>query len=65
MATFNQLLDGLCILKKYVKVNGSLSADHDILYVGSDEKVSEYDEKRLDELGWHYDEKFDSWARFV
>jgi hypothetical protein len=66
MATMKQMAAGLTILMKY-DPEGSCSAEHDILYAGPDEqgKVSEEDQKKLEDLGWHWDEQFDCWARFT
>ena len=67
MATIDEMIGGLQILKKYCDKGGQEcigGADHDILW-GAMCEVSEEDAKRLDELGWHQDsEADDSWSRF-
>ncbi len=62
----NRILEGLIILKKYV-ANGSFSAEHDEIYAGGDgqENMTEEDKKKMDELGWFFDEDNDSWTHFT
>ena len=66
MATCQQLIEGLTILEKYGG-DDDCAAEHDIIYAGSTpaDKMSKEDAKRLDELGWHWDDEFDCWARFT
>lgn len=65
MATIDEVIEGLKILKTYGA--GSIDAQHDIIYAGPDEdsKMSKEDVKKLKELGWHYDKEFSCWARFT
>jgi hypothetical protein len=70
MATPNEIIEGLQILGKYDPKGlekGSINAEHDIIYafpnVGND--LFPDDVKRMRELGWHFDEDTESWARFV
>lgn len=69
MASFENIIEGLNILKKYLKKNGnSVEGQHDILYAApgvTEEEVSPEDKARLDELGWHFDIEGTSWARFT
>ena len=78
MASVAEVVEGLEILAKTANVppcraergetdtrtallNG---AGHDII-CGPDADPSEDDKRRLEELGWHFDEEYDSWSRFV
>jgi hypothetical protein len=68
MATLNQVIKGLEILVKYSGDGShSICAEHDIIYAGPDvkEDLRDEDRKALEELGWHWAEDADSWARFV
>ena len=78
MASIKEVVEGLEILAKTAEVPVCLAeqgqtdrreadlggADHDIIY-GPDADPSEEDKERLDELGWHFDDEADCWARFV
>lgn len=59
--------EGVAIIAKYLKPDGyDLAAEHDELYFGSDEGMSEADKARLFELGWsQYDSSGDSWHCFT
>lgn len=67
MATISQLREGLTILEKYCGRDDPCVVGHDIIYAGGVEasKMSDEDAKRIDELGWHWDDEFDCWARFT
>lgn len=78
MASIKEVVEGLEILAKTAEVPAGLAeqgetdrrkamlggADHDIIY-GPEADPSEEDRARLDELGWHFDDEWDCWARFV
>ena len=78
MASIREVVEGLEILAKtaavpvYLAEQGETDkreaqvggADHDIIW-GPDANPSDEDKERLDELGWHFDEELDCWARFV
>ena len=78
MASVAEVVEGLEILAKTASVPAGLAeqgetdtrtahlngAGHDII-CGPDADPSDEDKKRLDELGWHFDEECDSWSRFV
>lgn len=78
MASIAEVVEGLEILAKTATVPVGLAekgetdirtaqlagADHDIIW-GPDADPSEEDKKRLDELGWHFDDEAECWARFV
>jgi len=71
MASMLEVAEGLQILSKYCDADdcGHIAAEHDILYAGPDDfdpgVMSEEDRARMKELGWHMDDEFDCWARFV
>jgi hypothetical protein len=65
MPNLDEIIEGLTILKKYVKGQEWISAEHDMIYGPPTEGViSDEDAKRLDDLGWHKEDG-DSWAAFT
>ena len=78
MASIKEVVEGLEILAKTAEAPVCLAeqgqtdrreadlggADHDIIW-GPDADPSDEDKERLDELGWHFDDEADCWARFV
>jgi hypothetical protein len=61
MATFNQVVEGLQILAKYEDGN-----EHDIIWAGRiSPSLTEEEKKKLNDLGWHYDEDVERWGIFV
>jgi len=78
MASIREVVEGLEILAKTAEVPAGLAeqghtdrreadlggAEHDIIF-GPEADPSEEDKERLDELGWHFDDEADCWARFV
>ena len=78
MASIREVVEGLEILAKTAEVPAYLAeqgqtdrreadlggADHDIIW-GPDADPSDEDKERLDELGWHFDDELDCWARYV
>jgi len=78
MASIRDIIEGLEILAKTAKTPLGLAeqgvtdtrqahlggADHDIIW-GPKADPNEQDKDRLDELGWHFDDRADCWARFV
>ena len=78
MASIREVVEGLEILAKTAAVPAYLAeqgqtdrleadlggADHDTIW-GPDADPSDKDKERLDELGWHFDDSFGRWARFV
>lgn len=65
------LIEALTILMKYggADEHAPTHCEHDILYVagigvGSEDVVSKEDRKRLETLGFHWDEEVDCWASF-
>lgn len=66
MATTKQVVGGLEILGRYGGADDhNICAEHDIIYAGHGCVVSDDDRAKLEELGWHWDDDIDSWARFV
>lgn len=66
MATMQDVIDGLKVLRKYG--DGNVCAEHDVLMAGPDIKkgdVTADDRKALADAGWHWSEEFDCWARFT
>jgi hypothetical protein len=61
-----KVFEGLKILLKY-EPKGDCCAEHDEFYAGQfpPEKMEEADVKKLDDLGWHWDESLPSWRKFV
>lgn len=60
----SELMEVLKILQKYDPKAGIAGADHDIIYLDGDpEKMSDEDNKKLDELGCHQQDG--GWCRFV
>jgi len=59
--TLENILEGLQIIAKY-ESGYCCAAEHDMFYAGGDkyEEYSEEDKKKLDELGWGYDEGLSS-----
>ena len=78
MASIREVVEGLEILAKTAEVPVYLAeqgqtdrreaslggAGRDIIY-GPEADPSDEDKERLDELGWHFDDEADCWARFV
>lgn len=62
--SYKEIIEAFQIFDKYPN-DGELSAEHDELFAGPGLKVSEEDEKRLNELGWDYDEGTESWQKFA
>jgi hypothetical protein len=71
MAKLSEVIEGLQILGKYIRGgldSHDIGAGHDVICAGPDvdeDTPSEGDRERLEELGWHYDDEYDSWACFV
>jgi hypothetical protein len=53
---------GLALVARYDDCD--IAAEHDVIYASS-HKLTEEDKKELKECGYHWDEEFDCWARFV
>jgi hypothetical protein len=62
------LLEGLQILDKYIDDDSyATSVAHDVLYAGPEAagKINDEDRKRLEELGWSFDDEVDSFYAFT
>ena len=71
MANALQISGGMSILSMYEKkgLEGlKVDAQHDVIYCGPNinpNKIIDEDKKKLEELGWHFDEECECWARFT
>lgn len=66
MAQMSHIIEGLNLFFKY-EGDGPVSAEHDKFCAGftRPEDMSVEDAKKLDELGWFWEEDVQSWARFT
>ncbi len=67
MAAIRDIVDGLNILLKYAPED-ILCAEYNIIYAGpeiDENTLSEYDKEKMEALGWFFDIKVGSWAKFV
>ena len=63
MTRIQEVIEGLQILAPHA---GDVCAEHDIIYAGPEgAKLSPQECSRLLELGWHYSDEVDRWAKFV
>lgn len=62
----DDLIEALQIFRKYKNEKWPTHCEHDVLYIMGvgKEEVSEEDQKRLDELGFLWDESEDGWFSF-
>jgi len=60
-----KVIEGLTILMKHGATH--VEGQHDIIFAGPeiDASITEDEKTRLKELGWHFDEETDSWAKFT
>lgn len=72
MANAHQVTGGMFILSMYQVPGGleglQVDAQHDVIYCGPNIKshlITAEDKKKLDELGWHFDEETECWAKFT
>lgn len=66
MSDFHSVLLGLNIISKYECLESTnISAEHDVIYAGSDLQIPEEEKALLEKLGWHWDSQYDSWRKFV
>lgn len=66
MADAKKIIAGLDIMQKH-GLEVEVDAQHDVLYAGPgiDGELTDEDKKKLEELGWHWDEEFDCWSIFT
>lgn len=66
MADAKKIIEGLSIMQKH-GLSVEVDAQHDVLYAGPgiDGELTDEEQKKLEELGWHWDEEFDCWAIFT
>jgi hypothetical protein len=68
VASFNDVIEGLKILAKYEEkgLEAQIAgAGYDFLGGSDAEVTDDADVRRLEELGWHWDDESDCWGRFV
>lgn len=66
MSVYSDIIDGLVIFDKYERGYQEFAAEHDVVYAGpSPDDVSKEDLERLEKFGWHPDESFDCFYKFV
>ena len=65
MAKARAIVEGLNIMLKHGEVE--CDAQHDIFCAGPgiNGELTDEEKKKLEELGWHWDEEADSWAIFT
>ena len=62
------MIEGLEILKDYPTGDGWMAAEHDIIWTGCEENpenMNPEDVKKLDELGFFWDDELDCWACYT
>lgn len=64
--TYNAWIEAFTIFSKYGS-KAMLGLDHDVIYAGGGDpsSYSEEDKKRLEELHWGYNDRLDSYYKFV
>lgn len=63
MDTIHKIIVGLQIVLAS-KSTSDVCAEHDIIYAGMPEEMTDEENKKMKELGWHVGDA-DSWAIFV
>ena len=60
-----KVIDGLTILMRHGATHAE--GQHDIIFAGPELSTELTDEEKakMEELGWHFDEETDSWAKFT
>ena len=67
MTQLERLMEGLKIIQKY-EPDTEVAAEHDVLYCGGEtakNTITTEDAVRLEELGWHWSDSYDCYAKFV
>jgi len=63
--TRDDIIKGLEIFEHY-DPNGDICAEHDVICgIALNTKISEADQKVLEELGWIQNNEYDSWVAFT
>ena len=60
----SDLIEALTIFRKYADPHYPFVCEHDLLYVHGIGRMSDEDEKRVGELGFHWDEDIECWASY-
>ena len=63
MRTIDAIIAGIQLLA--AKHGAYVSAEHDEIFVSTDEDVTAQDRAGLAEAGWTYDESTGAWRRYV
>jgi hypothetical protein len=64
--TYEQMTEGLAIFSKYLPEGkkGFIEADHDVIWAEGYEVTGQEDLDRLEELGWHWSDEYDTWTHY-
>lgn len=70
MATLKEVVEGIRILSGYLADgmdSNLISVQHDVIFVcgGAKEDMIDKDKDKLTKLGWHWDQREESWAKFT
>lgn len=59
-----KLIEGLQLIEQ-VEPKPTVAAEHDEFYAGNPTAMTAEQQAKMEELGWHVDDTFESWAIFV
>lgn len=62
--TMNAWSESFAIFARYESGHAEVSAEHDIIYAGSND-INPNDIERLESLGWHYDDHLESFYHYT
>lgn len=63
--TNGNFADGVAIIAKHASANGyTIRSNHDEVFFGGRIEASEEDARRLESLGWSWDDNYESWGCF-
>lgn len=65
MTTITEVIMGLEIFAQYGEDEAMVAGEHDIIYAGTRAEMTEEVCNKLRELGWHVEEEFECWGKFV
>ena len=60
----NDLIEALTIMLTYANPRNPFVCEHDVLYVHGIGRMSEEHEKRVDELGFFWDDDLECWMSY-
>jgi len=64
---YKHFIEGMKILSKYARGDEYLNAEHDIIYTGiphNPRLISESDVKKLNKMGFDYDNEYEVWIYY-